>query len=266
MKKKASLAALIMVLSMLLCLPISAQDEMSFVLDKAGLLSAEDLSDLERNAGNIAATYDFGVYILTVDDFHNYTAAYDREGAAEEIYLNNDLGVGPDRDGMILMLSMEERDWAMFAFGYGNTAFTDYGKQYLADAFLDDFADNNWYDGFNDYLIRFNQMMEQSVNGTPVDVNTMPVPKISIFIGIVACIALGILIASGITGILAGQMKSVYAGDEAFEFIDKEGLRLSHKSDQYLHTTRTRVYDPPQQSSGGTSVGSSGGSSAGGKF
>lgn len=41
-----------------------------------------------------------------------------------------------------MLLSMEYRDYDIMAHGYGNIAFTDYGKEKMAERFLDEFGDD----------------------------------------------------------------------------------------------------------------------------
>ena len=68
-----------------------------------------------------------------------------------------------DEGGKILadmsVPTMAERDYTLIAYGYGNTAFTDYGKDKLSEVFLDDFGDDNWYSGLSDYLDKSESML-----------------------------------------------------------------------------------------------------------
>ena len=104
-----------------------------------------------------------------MDDFTLYTEFTDALDAAEDFSLQGELGLGDDHSGILLMLSMAERDYALFAFGYGNTAFTDYGKDYLSGYFLDNFKDNGWYNGFEDYQRVCGEMLDEARNNKPVD-------------------------------------------------------------------------------------------------
>ncbi len=269
MKKKLTALLLGLVLAVQLCIPASAETQLNYVTDTAGLLTSEELDTLEENAAELSEKYNFGVYIVTVDDYLTYTDTYDPESAAEEIYLSNELGEGSDQSGLLLLLSMEARDWSMFAFGYGNTAFTDYGKQYLSESFLDDFRKDVWYDGFEDYQQRCGEMLDAALAGNPVDVNNVPTNPNARMYGIIACTVLGILVAVLVAFLLKHQLKSVAHGTQAEAFVAAGGLQLTRQQDRYTHTTQSRVYDPPSKSSGsggGTTTRSSGGSSASGKF
>ena len=79
--------------------------------------------------------------------------------AAKTLYQEYSLGYGEEKSGELLLLSMAERDYTLIAYGYGNTAFTDYGKDKLSEVFLDDFGDDNWYSGLSDYLDKSESML-----------------------------------------------------------------------------------------------------------
>lgn len=275
MTKKLTSLFLSVLFAVLLCTPVFAESkpfpetQLDYVTDKAELLTEQEIQTLEDKAEQLATEYTFGVYIITVDDISEYMDDLDMETAAEQLYLSYDLGKGSNQSGLLLLMSMAERDWALFAFGYGNTAFTDYGKGYLSDQFLDDFKNDNWYSGFTDYQTTCGQMLDTSLNGSPVDVDNVPPSPYARLYGIITCVVLGLLIAFMVTVILKRQLKSVAHGTQAEAFIAAGGLKLTDQYDRYTHTTTSRVYDPPQKSSsssGGTTTRSSGGSSASGKF
>ena len=72
-----------------------------------------------------------GVYKATYTIYHQYT-----------------MGVGPNRDGIMLLLSMDDRDWAMFCYGsHCEYAFNSYGQEKLEKVFLDNFGEDDWYGG-----------------------------------------------------------------------------------------------------------------------
>lgn len=270
MKKKLTALLFGLVLVFQLCVPAAyAETKLTYVTDSAGLLTEEECRSLEEAAAKLADKYQFGVYIATVDDFTTDMDAKDIETAAEDLYLSNDLGKNNDQSGILLLMSMADRDWALFAFGYGNTAFTDYGKNYLSGNFLDEFKDNDWYGGFKDYQRVCGEMLDSARKGSPIDVNNLPDPPHARLYGIIACTVLGLLVAVLVAFLLKQQMKSVARSTQAEAFVAAGGLHLTRQQDRYTHTTQSRVYDPPSKSSGskgGTTTRSSGGSSSSGKF
>ena len=277
MKKRVlSLLCVVMLISVF-CMPAYAENsDVSYVVDEAGILEESEAEELEARAQELSSSYDCGVYIFTVDNFTEYTSTSDVYEAAKELFFSNDLGIGDEDSGVLLLLSMADRDFCVMAHGYGNTAFTDRGKEELSDQFLDDFKDDDWYSGFSDYLSACQEMLIQANNGTPVDVDnplygsdtdSADSGGSNRVFGVIFCIGISILITIFVSMALKRQMKSVEEKAEASSYVKKNGVVLTDSYDRYTHTTESRRYDPPEKSSGGgTSVDSSGSSGSSGKF
>lgn len=264
--KKISLFSLVVLLTVSLGVPAFGNDEPSFVTDVPGLLTAEQQEDLTKQAAEISDTCGCGVYLAILDDFTKYPEPSDVTGTARWFYRNYELGVGEEKSGVLLLLSMADRDYCLYAYGFGNTAFTDYGKDYLADEFLDNFKSDDWYGGFLDYMTVSARMLDQARSGNPLDVHNCPGTEKAGTYGILSCVVLGFIMAFIVRSFLLGQLKSVKKGTEAQAFVTAMGLKLTENSDRYSRTTQTRVYDPPEKDKGGTTVDDSGGSSKSGKF
>ena len=65
-----------------------------------------------------------------------------------------------------------ERQYDIAAFGYGNTVFTDYGKDKMADRFVKYFAEDDWYGGFSSYLDSCEEYFELALYEEPYDVSS----------------------------------------------------------------------------------------------
>ena len=178
MKKYASLLfALVLALS----LSVSAAADSSgvYVYDDAALLTQEEYDTLNEAAAAVSEQYGCGVYVVTVDDMADYidpdavTETGETGMAAFTEYAWDALGLAASHDsnGIMLALSMAERDFQMLAHGdTANAAFTDYGKYIMQDEFLDNFREDDWYGGFADYIAACGRYLEANANGTPIDV------------------------------------------------------------------------------------------------
>ena len=257
MKKKITGLALALMLAFSLCVPSFAADisgaeacyvitsgpltfhewadlaETHYVTDASGLLTFDEWADLEELAANISVEYGCGVYVVTVGDYRRYGDG-DIYDVATQIYRNpgNGFGVGDGRDGIILLLSMKERDYALFVYGEkAEYAFNDYGLEQLEDAFLDYLGDNDWNGGFNSYLRECDRYLAGAQQGKPVRANPI--------LPIVVAVLISCVIALAVCLILRGQMKTVRQKNEAREYVAAGGLHLTQQVDQYTHTTRT---------------------------
>ena len=129
MKKRPASLALLLVLCLLLALPALADSdrELPLVCDTSGLLTEAQAEELDARAERYSREYACDIIVVVVDD----TDFYDVETFTEGVYKKYNYGWGSDKSGVILLLSMEERDYDLAAYGYGNTAFTDFGKAEL---------------------------------------------------------------------------------------------------------------------------------------
>lgn len=244
----------------------------SFVYDEANLLSDSEEASLEDAARAVSQTYGCGVYLAAVDNYLDYSTASVYE-AAKTFYRQNNLGLGESSTGILLFLSMDDRDYWLVAYGdQAHAAFTDYGKEAMAEAFLDDFGSNDWYHGFADYIDICGEYLALEQAGTPVDVGSDPVAEeLSLGEQIAGSLLIAVIPALVIATIFCliarAKMKSAKIGTEARAYVTRNGVRLTVNEDHYLRTTVTRTPRPKNNNSGGgTSIGSDGFSGSGGKF
>ena len=260
MKKKIfALFVSISLLIVMVCPAFAAAEDVTFstmVVDEAGLLSQSEINELDTYAREITHTYGCAVYIVTVDSLDGI----DVQQAAETVQKQYGMGYGEDQSCIILLLSMEERDYNLMARGYGNIAFTDYGKDKLAASFLDEFGDDNWYGGFKAYLEGCDEYLKAARDGEPVDKGRSPI------LGIVLGVVLPLLIAFIYCSRLKSKMKTAVMQRAAKVYIGSEGLTLTKKNDRFLHTTRSERYIEPKKESKGTTVNDKGNSHKSGKF
>lgn len=265
MKKLLSLF-MVFVLIFALSVPAFADEpELDYVTDAAQLLTEDEWESLEKMAIQLSEEYQCSVYIVTVDDYQDFTASGRVEDAAMAIYDAYNLGWGTQKSGVMLLLSLQDRDYTIIANGMGNIAFTDYGKDRLAEKFLDNFENNDWYGGFADYLQKCSDMLALAKEGKPLDVNSNP---LVFWAGILFSILFGTGIAIAICMVLRKNMKSVATGSEAENYLNGT-VNFAVREDQYTHTTQTRVKIEKKSSGdghGGTTVNSGGFSSKNGKF
>lgn len=230
----------------------------TMVTDNAGLLTPVEAEKLNARAWQLTREYRCAVYMVTVPSLGDLEA---RE-ATEYLLQAYQLGYGSDQSCVLLLLSTEYRDYDILAHGYGNTAFTDYGKEKMAERFLEAFGSDDWYGGFTQYLNCCEEYLALAQAGKPFDVGSDRSP----FVGLAIGILVPLLVAFTVCSIFKAQMKTAKLQEAAQVYIDGQGLVLTAQNDRFLHTTRTERYIEPPKSSGGTSVNSSGSSHSSGRF
>ena len=190
-----------------------------FVSDAAGLLTAQQQQDLESQARAVSEQYGCGVYAITIDDFRKFGFS-SIDACAEGFYKHYQMGIGDEHNGILLLLSMNDRDYALKAYGSAaHTAFTDYGSYRLAERFLDDFRQGNWYDGFSDYIGTAGDYLARAAAGEPVDVPQQESSRLVPGVKIAMIIGIPILIAFGCCEGMKRTMKPVKKHTNADEYL-----------------------------------------------
>ena len=229
--KRISILSVTLLISLLLALPVcAAGSQAAYVTDDAELLTTEQRQELERAAKTVSETYDFGVYLITVDDFTAFTDSSDVFDGATALYKKYDLGIGDERRGVLLLLSMAERDYSIVTFSdYGNTVFDATTRESIAEDFLDDFGFDDWYDGFEDYISDCEETLEEAPEKL----------QAKIYFRIALIFIIPLIVAAIAVGALGKKMKSVAAASQAQVYAGN-GLELTNSRDVFTHFTETR--------------------------
>ena len=211
--------------------------------------------------------------IVIVGDYREFVNG-NIETFTEEVFHSYGLGRGESENGVILGMSMDDRDYDIYAHGdFGNYAFTDYGKEQLADSFLDNFRRDDWAGGFRDFVRNSGELMRRAKNGEPVDQWISDEPEehfgvIELFI----CLIVGLVTGGATVGGMKKQMKTAVEQTRASGYVPKGGVNLRVQSDQFVNrvVTSHRIRREQNRSGGhygGTTIsGSHGGSHHSGKF
>ena len=277
---KKIFVSLLLVLALVLSISVCAHAEarIDYVSDYAGILTESERQQLNDRAAQLSDQYDFGVFVVIVYDHKDYVNG-SIEDFAEEIFHSYGLGRGDDENGVILAMSMKDRDYDIYAHGdFGNYAFTDYGKDQLADSFLDNFRRNDWAGGFRDFIETSGDMLQKAKDGSPVD-TWIPDPAedsgpgFDGFKGMISLL-LGVLFGGGTVGRMKRSMKTAVKQTQAENYVVRGGVNLRGKRDDFVNRTVTRTRIRQENSDrpggghfGGTTIsGSHGGSHHSGKF
>ena len=264
MKKKIVALLTALVLLLVLAVPAFAAEEdasrNTMVLDTADLLSTQEEEVLNQRAWNLTERYGCAVYIITVPGLEGMEAWEFNE----YLFDGFGLGYGEENSCVMLLLSMEYRDYDIMAHGWGNTAFTDYGKEVMAERFLPDFGDDNWYAGFEEYLDCCEEYLQLAEEGTPFDVDSENSSGGAVLISV----AVGLLAAFITCAVFKGQMKTARIQERADAYVSPEGLLLTNQAENFQYTSRRvrRIERDDDNDSGGTTVNSHGSSHKSGKF
>lgn len=272
MKKR--IFAFLTVLGLMAALALPALAFEGYVVDEAGILTAGEQAALEEQAQRVSEQYGCGVYVVTVYDYRLINS-YSVRQAAQDYFTENSYGAGDDASGVMLFLSMEDRDFAFIAHGYGNTAFTDYGKERLQKEFLDDFRDDDWFGGMSDFIRYCGEYLDRARSGNPVDIQDRGVvekvlDEFGLSTVVIGLVGVPCLAAWFICGRMKAKSKTARTATSAEFYAVPGSMELLASTDTFTHTTESRVRIESDSDrgggGGGTSVDSGGFSGSSGKF
>lgn len=143
---------------------------------------------------------------------------------ADDLYDECDYGYGEQKDGVLLLISMEDRDWYISTCGYGITAFTDAGIQYIGEQMLSDLSEGDYAAAFDVFAEQCDSFITQARNDEPFDSKHLPREPLGnkwILISIVDGVVLAFLVVGG----MKGQLKSVRSKPTARDYLREEASR-----------------------------------------
>ena len=119
--------------------------------DSAGVLTEDEDNELENALEELSLRQSFDVTIATVESLESVD--YDSIAAnADDLYDSCHFGYGSAKDGVHLLVSVGDRKWHITTCGYGITAFTDAGIQYLGEQMTPDMADGDYAAAFRTFI------------------------------------------------------------------------------------------------------------------
>ena len=264
---KKGLKLLLIILLLISIMPLSVYGEaitadarqLPRLVDSAGLLTEEQAENLTEKLDEVSERQNFDVIIFTVNSLKGYTSTE----YADDAFDYNGFGMGANYDGILFLISMEERDWAISTHGYGITAFTDAGQEYMVDSFIGYLSDGDYYEGFDKFVDLADNFIAQAKTGAPYDTNNLPKKPMSP-IWILISVLGGVLIGAIITGGMKSSLKSVSKQRVASNYLVSTIMSPFSNKDLYLYSVVTKKEKPRESEKGSSTHTSSSGRTHGG--
>ncbi|MCI7145611.1 MAG: TPM domain-containing protein [Clostridiales bacterium] len=206
-------------------------------VDDAYLLSEEQGEALNDKLDEISERQNCDVCIVTVNSLGNKTSTE----FADDYYDYNGYGLGKNYDGIMLVLSMEDRDWAITTCGYGITAFTDAGQEYIMDRVLPSLGEDDYVTGFDKFANQCDIFIEQARTDKPYDKGHMPdsMTARAYVMLIIPCFIAALIISFVKRSRKKKSLKMVKKKAGAREYIGSVDIR--EKRDKFLYDNVVRV-------------------------
>lgn len=268
--KKISAILFASVLCFSIALPVFAtktdgfSGESARVVDLADLLTDSEEAALMEELDEVSLRQNMDVVVATTDDLEGNSV----RDYADQLYEQYQFGYGDDKDGLILLIDMENHEWYISTCGYGITAFTDAGIEYIGKQMTSDLSDGNYVDAFTSYAKLCDDLITQARNGEPYDTGNLPREPLP-FIWLPIALVIGFVIAKIVVGNMKSELKTVRAQVAANNYVKSGSMHIDTSRDLFLYHTVTKTAKPKDNSSGSSTHRSSSGtthSGGGGKF
>ncbi|MBE6150354.1 MAG: TPM domain-containing protein [Firmicutes bacterium] len=245
MNKKNILKLLILVLLLTFFPKIAfAQENLikkAHVNDYADILEDDDEKELTKTIKEYIEKYDLDIAVTTTNTSYFMTT----KQFANKFYDQNNMGIGEDRNGILLVIDMQNREFYILTNGFVHQLINDSRIELVLDKMEPSMRDGDYNSAINSFLKEINKYYKYHKYGPPY-----------LWIGAFIVAVIMAFVA------LSHEKKKLKLISDALNannyFVDKE---IENKIDKHTNT-RTRVIHHPRSSSGGGSF--SGGGSRGG--
>ena len=252
----AALAALVLLLA--LTVPAFAADGFADLYyrmnDSAEVLTEDEDSELEASLEELSVRQSFDVIIATIDSLES-EGCTSMEEYADDLYDYCQFGYGENRDGVLLLISTGDRKWHISTCGYGITAFTDAGIQYLGEQMTPDMADGDYAAAFRTFVQWSDAYIDAARSGHPYDVKNLPREPLSPMY-LVLAVGIGLVLAWVIVGVMKSRLRSVAFQENAASYVREGSMNLTNSRELFLYRDVHRT-ERPKESSSSDSGGSS---------
>lgn len=227
--------------------------------DQEELLTTEEQEELLARLDEISERQQCDVVIVTVASIEGKTATE----YADDYFDYQGYGYGEKSDGILLLVGMKERVWAISTHGsLGISAFTDAGLDYIKEDVQFQLKLDNYAKAFRTFASLCDQFLTAAHKGKPYDVGNLPIkhasPSILIFL-----FPIGILIMAWKSRSKKRSLKSVVKKTGAISYKVPNSLHLWVDEDRITgsHVTKRKRNEESRDRGGSSgSGGSSGGS------
>ena len=228
-----------------------AVDATEKIYDFAELFSDNEEKKLYNEVSDYISKHNIDLSIVTID----YNNKHNSESYADDFYDYNDFGKGNNRNGILVLIDMYNRQIYISTTGSAINNYTDKKIDYILDKVYKYLTDKEYYDGISETIDLLDIYYSKSL-GIVQDTGKRVLYS---FIG-------GLIITLIVMLILIRKNKLVRQATTARENLDKESAVVNNMGDVFIGSNTVKHHIDHSSSSGGSSThsGSSGGSHGGG--
>ena len=205
--------------------------------DEAGLLSSGEALMLQGKLAQLSREYNVHICVATRSSSFSFGLGMDT--LIETLYDHNGYGYGSDKDGVLLLICMDVREYRILSKGAAADAISPNAIDQISDAIVSDLSDGDYLDAFDTFADQCAYYLDGHINGFPFDAGK----------SLLIALAIGLIAAFIVTAILKGQLKSVRRQSQANVYVKPGSMRLTQSGDYFMYRNVSRTAKPKSSSS-----------------
>ncbi len=246
MKRKLLTVLFAALLLLSLAVSVSAASDAD-LYDDAELLDSAQEARVEEALSRVGGQFDAQIVIVTVASSEESVDAL-----VEECYDSNNMGLGENRDGVLLLVCMDPREYRILSNGFAGDAIGQDEIDAIGDAIVSDLSDGDYESAFTAFAEQCAYYLDGYLNGFP-----FPAGK-----NLATALIIGAVVGLIVALVLKGQLKSVRKQNQANTYIKTGSMRVTTETDLFLYreVSRTKKESSGSSGSSGSSRNVGGGS------
>ena len=178
---------------------------------------------------------------------------FDTTSFADDAFDYNGYG-STTEGGMLFLLSMSTRNWAISTYSSGIDTFTDAGQGYIMDKVLPYLRAGDYKEAFDELISLSDEFLIQADKGESYDVGSLPKEPMSPVFFVLAPI-IGLVLSFSVAGMKKSALKNVRRAISAKNYVSSEGISFIDRYDNLVssHTTSRIIPKTDSESGGGGS-------------
>ncbi len=216
------------------------------LVDDGDILTDKEEERLTESLDKISEKHEVEVVVISVRSL----GGEDITEFADDVYDYYEYGYGDSYDGVLLLVSMDDREWAISTCGFGETAFTDAGIDYIGDKITPELEDGEYSTAFSTFAELCDDFIGKAKKGDPYDLGNLPKEPFNVLISLLVSLVIGVVAAFIATAVMKGQLRSVRFQPAANSYIKANSMVVTQSRDLFLYTHISRREKPKPQSGG----------------
>lgn len=247
---RRNMISAVLILALVFCLSVSVSADTGFHMwDEADLLTAGEESWLEDKLSQVSDRFDAQIVVMTLES----AGGTDMDMLVEDIYDSMQMGYGANRDGVLLLVCMDVREYRILSNGFAGVAIDTSVIDRIGDAIVPYLSGGDYLAGFEVFADECAYYLDGYINGYPFNAGR----------NFLICLVIGLIAGVAVAFVLKGQLKTVRRQARANAYVKADSLQLTVCRDMFLYRNISRT---PKASSGSSGSSGSSRSVGGGKF